>query len=101
MGPTSDRADDAAQPSRVTATVTPRLRRQVLARDHHRRTVPGCRSARNLDLHHIEYQRDGGNHELSNITTICTGHHAQLTKPRARSDLPDAKQTGTCRAGQA
>lgn len=69
---------DAQEPARVTSTVTPRIRRQVLARDHHRCTVEGCRSARNLDLHHIEYQRDGGGHELSNLTTICTGHHQQL-----------------------
>ena len=68
----------AERPARVTATVTPRLRRQVLARDHHRCTVPGCRSARNLDLHHIEYQRDGGMHELWNLTVLCSGHHQQL-----------------------
>jgi hypothetical protein len=69
---------DAEQPARVTATVTPRVRRQVLARDRHRCTAPGCRSARNLDLHHIEYQRDGGEHELWNITVLCSGHHQQL-----------------------
>lgn len=66
------------QPERLTATVTPRIRRQVLARDHHRCTVPGCRSARNLDLHHIEYQRDGGSHESQNLTTLCSGHHQAL-----------------------
>lgn len=68
----------AEQPERMTATVTPRLRRQVLARDHHRCTVPGCRSARNLDLHHIEYQRDGGSHASWNLTTLCSGHHRAL-----------------------
>jgi RuvA, C-terminal domain len=68
----------AARPARVTATVTPRIRRQVLARDHHRCTAPGCRSARNLDLHHIVYQRDGGDHELWNMTVLCSGHHQQL-----------------------
>lgn len=69
---------DDAQPARVTATVTPRLRRQVLARDRHRCAVPGCRSARNLDLHHIEYQRDGGRHEMENLLTVCSGHHQLL-----------------------
>jgi hypothetical protein len=44
---------DATAPERATTTVTPRLREQVFARDHHRCTVPGCRSARNLDIHHI------------------------------------------------
>jgi hypothetical protein len=83
---------DAAQPARVTATVTPRIRRQVLARDHHRCTVDGCRSARNLDLHHIEYQRDGGKHELSNMTTVCSGHHAQVHSGALtiRGKAPDA-----------
>jgi len=81
-----------AQPARVTATVTPRLRRQVLARDHHACTVPGCRSARNLELHHVEYQRDGGRHEIWNLTTTCTGHHQQLHEGALtiRGKAPDA-----------
>ena len=83
---------DAAQPARVTATVTPRLRRQVLARDHHCCTVPGCRSARNLDLHHIEFQCDGGSHEISNLTTTCSGNHKQLHDGALtiRGQAPDA-----------
>jgi hypothetical protein len=83
---------DAAQPARVTATVTPRLRRQVLARDHHCCTVPGCRSARNLDLHHIEFQCDGGSHEISNLTNTCSGHHKQLHDGALtiRGQAPDA-----------
>jgi hypothetical protein len=68
----------AEQPDRLAATVTPRIRRQVFARDHYRCTVPGCRSARNLDLHHIVFQRDGGSHESWNLTVICSGHHQQL-----------------------
>jgi len=81
-----------AQPARVTATVTPRIRRQVLARDHHRCTVPGCRSARNIDLHHVEYQRDGGRHELSNIVCVCSGHHQRLHEGALtiRGKAPDA-----------
>jgi hypothetical protein len=83
---------DVAQPARVTATVTPRIRRQVLARDHHCCTVPGCRSARNLDLHHIEYQSNGGSHEIFNLTTTCSGHHKQLHEGAltVRGRAPDA-----------
>ena len=83
---------EAEQPARVTASVTPRIRRQVLARDHHRCTVPGCRSARNLDLHHIEYQCEGGAHELWNVTTTCSGHHRQLHEGALtiRGKAPDA-----------
>jgi hypothetical protein len=69
---------DAAAPERATTTVTPRIREQVFARDQHRCTVPGCRSARNLDIHHIEFQSHGGGHELSNMTLICSGHHSAL-----------------------
>jgi hypothetical protein len=39
---------DAETPERATTTVTPRIREQVFARDHHRCVAPGCRSARNL-----------------------------------------------------
>jgi hypothetical protein len=69
---------DPTNPERGYASVTPRMREQVFARDHHRCTVPGCRSARNLDVHHIEYQSHGGGHEKSNLTILCSGHHAAL-----------------------
>ena len=69
---------DAATPERATSTVTPRVREQVFARDHHCCTVPGCRSARNLEVHHIIEQSRGGSHELSNVTLLCTGHHTAL-----------------------
>jgi hypothetical protein len=69
---------EADEPARVSSTITPRVRRQVLARDHHACAVPGCRSARNLDVHHIQFRSDGGGNELSNLLTICSGHHALL-----------------------
>jgi hypothetical protein len=69
---------DATAPERATTTVTPRLREQVFARDHHRCTVPGCRSARNLDIHHIVPQAQGGRHHLWNMTLLCSGHHSAL-----------------------
>ena len=69
---------DADEPERLRTTVTPRVRRQVLARDHYRCTVPGCRSARNLDLHHIEYRSEGGCNEMPNLTTVCSAHHKGL-----------------------
>jgi len=69
---------DAAAPERATSTVTPRIREQVFARDRHRCTVPGCRSARNLDVHHLIEQAIGGKHELWNLTLLCSGHHAAL-----------------------
>ena len=66
---------DAAVATRATTTVTPRKREQVLARDGHCCTVPGCRRNVGLDLHHVEYQSRGGGHELGNLTTLCDLHH--------------------------
>ena len=69
---------DAAVPERATSTVTPRKREQVLARDGHCCTVPGCRRNVGLDLHHIEYRSRGGGHDLANLTTICDLHHRAI-----------------------
>lgn len=67
---------DAPEPERARSTVSPRMREQVFARDGHRCRIPGCRSARNLEIHHIIEQALGGPHELWNLTTLCGGHHA-------------------------
>ncbi len=69
---------DTTSPERATTTVTPRVREQVFARDHHRCTVPGCRSARNLEVHHIIEQSRGGSHDITNLSIICTGHHTAI-----------------------
>ena len=66
---------DAAHPQRATSSVTPRMREQVFARDNHRCCAPGCRSSRNLDVHHIIPQEEGGPHELWNLMLLCSGHH--------------------------
>jgi hypothetical protein len=82
---------DAAVPERATTTVTPRKREQVLARDGHCCTVPGCRRNIGLDLHHVEYQSRGGGHELSNLTTLCDLHHraVHFEKLVIRGAAPD------------
>lgn len=69
---------DAPMPERATTSVTPRIREQVFARDNFCCTVPGCRSRRNLEIHHLRAQANGGTHEPSNVTLICSGHHAAL-----------------------
>ena len=65
-------------PARLTTTVTPRTRRQVLARYHHRCAVPGCRNSRFLQIHHLCFQARGGKHEVSNLVCLCTAHHDRL-----------------------
>jgi hypothetical protein len=59
---------------RARRTVSPATRKAVLARDKHRCRVPGCRSAQNLDVHHIEHLEHGGSNHKSNLLTLCGGH---------------------------
>src|SRR5690606_32637197 len=66
---------DAAVPERTTTTVTPRKREQEMERDGSAGTVPGRRRNVGLDLNHIQYQSDGGSHELSNLTVTSSLHH--------------------------
>jgi 5-methylcytosine-specific restriction endonuclease McrA len=60
---------------RAKQTIAPATRRAVLRRDHHRCTVPGCRNALFLDLHHIELSSEGGGNETDNLVTLCGAHH--------------------------
>ncbi|MBL0217878.1 MAG: HNH endonuclease [Myxococcales bacterium] len=53
-------------------------RRKVFVRDKHRCTVPGCRSTRFLEAHHIRPRSEGGGHELWQLTILCDAHHLQL-----------------------
>ena len=54
-----------------------KLRREhrVFERDGWRCRVPGCSSRRNLHAHHVVFRSAGGGHELSNLATLCAGHH--------------------------
>jgi hypothetical protein len=63
------------QPGRLSRTIPAATRRAVVARDHHRCTVPGCRSTQNLDAHHLVHREHGGTHEMENLSTLCDGHH--------------------------
>lgn len=69
---------DAETPARAAASVSKRMRRQVFARDRSRCTVPGCRSTKHLDVHHIVFQARGGKHRLSNLTLLCSACHHKL-----------------------
>jgi hypothetical protein len=68
---------DDDEVGRAKQKIPPALRRKVFARDRHRCAVPGCRSM-NLDAHHILEVSKGGKHELSNLITLCEGHHLAL-----------------------
>ncbi len=59
----------------VSRAIPPATRRAVLQRDQHRCQVPGCSNRLWLDIHHLEYFRDGGDHSEQNLLTICCTHH--------------------------
>jgi hypothetical protein len=73
---------ESPTPPRILKTVSPRLRRQVLARDRHRCVVSGCRNARNIEVHHIHFKSRGGSNKMENLITMCTGHHTMLHEGR-------------------
>jgi hypothetical protein len=47
----------------------------VWRRDGGRGRVPGCRSARGLEIHHVVHRADGGGHDASNLILACSACH--------------------------
>jgi hypothetical protein len=66
---------DKDNTARATATVTPRVRERIFARDQYRCVVPQCRNARNVEIHHIKPRSHGGGNEESNLCLLCGAHH--------------------------
>jgi hypothetical protein len=67
------------EPGTAVQDVTPKVRRFVTNRDRRHCTVPGCRAARHIDVHHIVPRYLGGGHEPENLTLLlCSGHHRAL-----------------------
>ena len=60
---------------RNTATIPPRIRREVLARDQHRCQAPGCGRTRFLEVHHLVARKKGGSNQTENLTTLCASCH--------------------------
>ncbi len=89
------------------ATVPPRLRAAVLARDRHRCAAPGCGSARFLEVHHVVPRSAGGANEAANLVTLCSRchgfvHEQGLRAPAHAACAPtisvDAPRDGAARA---
>src|SRR3990172_7948499 len=51
------------------------LEHKVIARDGYRCSVPGCRSRKNLQAHHVRWRSRGGKDSIDNLTTLCSAHH--------------------------
>jgi hypothetical protein len=66
---------DAAIPERAYQDIAPAVGRLVWRRDCGRCRVPGCRSARGLEIHHIVRRAEGGAHEPSNLILVCSSCH--------------------------
>ena len=65
------------QAPKATQRVPPRIRRQVIRRQHGRCAVPGCRSAKFLELHHLDGRDVPDCHDPSRIAGLCGSHHRQ------------------------
>jgi hypothetical protein len=66
---------DGAEPERAHQDVPPSVVRFVWRRDGGRCRVPGCRSARGIELHHLVHRTDGGGHDASNLALLCSACH--------------------------
>jgi len=80
----AQRVGSDREPGKAVQDIAPKVRRFVLLRDRRRCTVPGCRAARHIDVHHIHPQHLGGGHEPENLTCLCAGHHRALHDGRLK-----------------
>ncbi|HEU4731515.1 MAG TPA: HNH endonuclease, partial [Kofleriaceae bacterium] len=73
---------DGEGPERAHQDIPPSVARFVWRRDAGRCRVPGCRSSRGLELHHIVHRTEGGGHEAPNLVLVCSAchrsHHAGI-----------------------
>ncbi|HEX7842112.1 MAG TPA: HNH endonuclease signature motif containing protein, partial [Kofleriaceae bacterium] len=92
---------DGAEPERAYQDIPPSVARFVWRRDGGRCRVPGCRSSRGLELHHLIHRADGGTHDASNLTLVCTACHQShhdgrltISGPADRIEVRRPGQTG-------
>ena len=57
------------------ATIPPKTRAAVLARDRHRCSTPGCGATRFLEVHHVMSRARGGSNKAENLVTLCGRCH--------------------------
>jgi hypothetical protein len=66
---------DLLVPARAYQEVSPATARLVVRRDRGSCRVPGCRSARWLQIHHIIWREHGGSNDPRNLLCLCFAHH--------------------------
>lgn len=83
---------------RAKQQVPPAVQREVWRRDGGRCRVPGCRSARALEIHHIIHRENGGTHELANLILACSSchqaHHDRRITISGTADALEVKRPG-------
>jgi Holliday junction resolvasome RuvABC DNA-binding subunit len=68
-------ADGAEARVKASQGIPPATVRFVHRRDHGRCRVPGCRSTRCLEIHHIIHRADGGTNDIWNLILVCSSCH--------------------------
>ncbi len=66
---------DGGTPERAHQDVPPSVARLVWRRDGGRCRVPGCRSARGIEIHHLVHRTHGGSHDALNLVLLCSSCH--------------------------
>lgn len=66
---------DGDAPERASQGIPPSVVRFVWRRDGGRCRVPGCRSTRGLEVHHLVHRADGGGHDPKNLVLACSSCH--------------------------
>ena len=89
---------DGSAPERAHQDVPPSVARFVWRRDGGRCRVPGCRSSRGLEVHHVIHRADGGSHDASNLILTCSAchqsHHAGVLTISGTADQLEVRRPG-------
>ncbi len=83
------------------ATIPPKVRAAVVARDRHRCSTPGCGATRFLEVHHIVARAHGGSNKAENLVTLCGrchrfAHERAGGLAPAQVANPDSPNTRSC-----
>jgi hypothetical protein len=83
---------DLGVPVRADQEVPPAVARMILRRDRGCCRVPGCRSSRWLQIHHIVPREVGGSNDPDNLICLCFAHHQALHRNKIgiTGTAPDA-----------
>ena len=82
--PHAPHVGQGGEPQRAKQTIPPAKRRLVMRRDHGQCVVPGCASSTFVDVHHLHWRKDGGQHDIDGMCVLCGGHHRAVHRGTLR-----------------